>query len=78
MHPMHIQFPFQTNEEEIRRHSSMEAARSGVCVHTNCTIMESLSCHPLFGYTWTKGKKVITYFKAMDHNHEETCRCEKR
>jgi len=27
MHSMHIQFPSQTNEEEIHRHSSMEAAR---------------------------------------------------
>ncbi len=23
----------------------------GIRVHTNCTVMESLSCHPLFGYT---------------------------
>jgi len=37
MHSMHIQFPSQTNEDEIRRHSSMEAARlprsKGLCSH---------------------------------------------
>jgi len=26
----------------------------GVCVHTNCTVMESLSYHPLFGYNILK------------------------
>jgi hypothetical protein len=38
----------------------------GVCVHTNCTVMESLSCHPLFGYkslTRGVGQKNVSKLK---------------
>jgi hypothetical protein len=65
MHPMHIQLFSHTNEDKIRRHSSIEAARltliSDFGVHTNCTTTKLLFGHPLFGYNMFRDIYKVVY-----------------
>jgi hypothetical protein len=52
--PCTFSFSLHTNEDKISRHSSIKAARltliNDASVHTNCTTIELLFGHPMFGH----------------------------